>query len=194
MPPGCSCRPVTPRLRPAGHGCLTSAAELFEAATTTAPRPLEGTGTTRLADTTESGSSSSFSAGEITETSYPRLILRLGDVPDVLRDSAGHVPAVRADQAGLHGWRDCRRWHVRGPPRIPLPTLATRPRQDPADPTMITAMFTPASAPPSPSCRERSSSGTCCRQMTAELSDKPVTNDQGPDRRHRRSGPSPAAT
>jgi hypothetical protein len=32
---------------------------------------------------------------------------------------------------------------------------------------MITAMFTPASAPPSSSCREASSGGICCHQMTA---------------------------
>src|SRR5260370_14648940 len=49
---------------------------------------------------------------------------------------------------------------------------------------MITAMFTPALAPPSPpSCRETSSGGTCCHPMTAQPTDERRTNDQGPDRR-----------
>src|ERR1035441_2836095 len=58
----------------------------------------------------------------------------------------------------------------------------------------ILAMITLAPPPRPPSCRQPSSSGARCRQVTAKLNDKPVTNDQGPDHRNRRSGPSPATS
>jgi hypothetical protein len=53
---------------------------------------------------------------------------------------------------------------------------------------IIVVMFTSAAGAASPSCRWPSSCDTCCRPMTAQPDDKPVTNDQGPASLEREPG------